>query len=134
LLNGAGRLNSRDRLIRDDGVGLREKGLRCFGLMCMGGNDSARLFYPRGVAGVGGVGPLNLDLVSDVPGVVPHSPDKAGSTAGLPGQAEEIDSFSLGHAPLVDGASLLIEGVNMEPGVVLAKSRSPDNRGDTGCG
>jgi hypothetical protein len=80
------------------------------------------------------VAPLDGDLVGNVLGVVPDTPDEAGAAARLPRQAEEVHARLGGYTALLQRLSLVIEGVHLQPAVINGEPCSPDDRGNASSG
>ena len=74
---------------------------------------------------------LGGDLISQIPGIVPHAPDERGATSRLPGQAEEIQARLRRDATLMSRPAVLVENIKLYPAVVSNKSRRPDDGGDS---
>ena len=73
-------------------------------------------------------------MVGDELGVVPNAPDKRGSSARLPRQAEKIDTGFGRYSALMDWFSFCIDRIHLEPRVIDGKSGGPNDGRDTGFG
>src|ERR1700716_3811381 len=81
---------------------------------------------------VGHVAALLGDVVRDVLSVVPDAPDERGSAPRLPGQAKEIHARLGRHAPLMPGPAFPVNGIHLQPSVVSAIARRPNDRRNAG--
>src|SRR5690348_8594711 len=71
---------------------------------------------------------LRGDAVRNMLGVMPDTPDESRSPSRLPRKPQEIDSGFRGNAALMFRAPLVVECIDLEPAVVRAVARRPEDR------
>jgi hypothetical protein len=73
---------------------------------------------------------LGVDLVGDELGVVFDPPEQRGSPRVLPGETEDVEAAHVGDPAPVKQLSVVVGNGKLDPGVVEAVARRPDDRVD----